>query len=69
MVDFANLCLESNSKNEVIYSEDVFAKATITLIGKMNNYIAFEGKKRLKNTLSEDYETICEQAILSQTNF
>ena len=46
VVDFANLCLESNKKNEVIYSEDIFAKVTITLIGKMNYYIASEGKEK-----------------------
>ena len=46
MVDFANLCLESNKKNEVTYSEDIFAKAAITLIGKMNYYIASEGKEK-----------------------
>ena len=63
VVEIANLCLEANNKNEVIHSKDVVVKAidAITLLGKANHQMTFERKERLKNALSEDYKTICEQ--------
>ena len=63
MVEIVNLCLEPDNKNEVIHSKDVVVKAidAITLLGKANQQITFERKERLKNALSEDYKTICEQ--------
>ena len=63
VVEIANLCLEADNKNEVIHSKDVVVKAidAITLLGKANHQMTFERKERLKNALSEDYKTICEQ--------
>ena len=59
VVDIANLCLEADKKNVVIHLRDVVVKAT--LAGNVNHQITFETKERLKNALSEDYKTICEQ--------
>ena len=63
MVEIVNLCLEVDNKNEVIHSKDVVVKAinAITLLSKANHQITFQRKERLKNALSEDYKTICEQ--------
>ena len=63
MVEIANLYLEANNKNEVIHSKDVVVKVidAIKLLGKANHQMTFDRKKRLKNALSEDYKTICEQ--------
>ena len=63
VVEIANLCLEADNKNEVIHSKDVVVKAVdaITLLGKSNHQMTFQRKERLKNALSEDYKTICEQ--------
>ena len=63
VVEFANLRLEADNKNEVIYSKDVVVKAidAITLLGKENQQMTFERKERLKNGLSQDYKNICEQ--------
>ena len=63
VVEIANLCLEFDNKNEMIQSKDVVVKAidTITLLGKANDQMTFERKERLKNTLTRDYKTICEQ--------
>ena len=65
MVEIANLCLEADNKNEVIDSKgkDVVVKTidAITLLGKANHQMTFERKEILKNALSEDYKTICEQ--------
>ena len=63
VVDIANLCLEADKKNVVIHLRDVVIKATdaITLAGNVNHQITFETKERLKNALSQDYKTICEQ--------
>ena len=62
LIEIANLCLEVDNKNEVIHS-DVVVKAidAITLLGKANHQMTFERKERMKNTLSKDYKTICEQ--------
>ena len=59
----ANLCLEANSKNEVIYSKDVIVKTgdAITLLGKMKNQMTFDRKQRLNNILSEEFKTIFEE--------
>ena len=32
-----------------------------TLLGKVNHQMTFERNERLKNDLSEDYKTVCEQ--------
>ena len=63
VVDIANLCLEADNKNEVIYSKDVVVKTigVFTLLGKLNHQMTFERKERLKNVLAEDYKTICQQ--------
>lgn len=63
VADIANLCLESNSKNEVIYSKDVIVKTgdAITLLGKMKNQMTFDRKQRLNNILSEEFKTISEE--------
>ena len=63
MVEIASLCLEADNKNEVIHSKDVVVKSidVITLLGKVNHQMTFEREERLKNSLSEDYKTICEQ--------
>ena len=63
MVEIANSCLKAHNKSEVIHSKDVVRKIIdgITLLGKANHQMTFERKERLKNTLSEDYKTICEQ--------
>ena len=63
VVEIANLCFKVDNKNEMIQSKDVVIKAidTITLLGKANHQMTFERKERLKNTLSRDYKTICEQ--------
>ena len=63
MVEIANLCLKADNKNDVIHWKDVVVKAidTITLLGKANHQMTFEWKERLKNALSEDYKTICQQ--------
>ena len=63
MVEIANLCWEADNKNEVIHSKDVVVKAidAITVLGKAKRQMTFERKERLKNALSEDYKTICEQ--------
>ena len=63
VAEIASFCLEVDNKNEVIHSKDVVAKATyaITLLEKANQQITFERKERLKNALSKDYKTICEQ--------
>ena len=55
--------MEADNKNEVIHSKDVVVKTidAITLLGKANHQMTFERKERLKNALSEDYKTICEQ--------
>ena len=63
LVEIVNLCLEADNKNEMIHSKDVVVKAidAITLLGKTSHQMTFETKERLKNALSEDYKTICEQ--------
>ena len=63
MVEIANLCLEADDKNELFHSKDVVGKAidATALLVKVNYQITFERKERLKNALSEDYKTICEQ--------
>ena len=63
VVDIANLCLEAENKNDLIHSKDVVVKAidAITLLGEVNHQMTFERKERLKNALSEDHKTICEQ--------
>ena len=63
VVDVDNLCLEADSKNKVIHSKDVVVKTieAFTLLGKVNNQMIFEKKERLKNALSEDYKTTCQQ--------
>ena len=63
VVEITNLCLEGDSKNEVIHSKDVVVKAVdvITLLDKANHKMTFERKEKLKNALPEDYKTICEQ--------
>ena len=63
VADIANLCLEANSKNEVIYSKDVIVKTgdAITLLGKMKNQMTFDRKQRLNNILSEEFKTIFEE--------
>ena len=47
----------------MIHAKDVVVKAidAITLLGKANHQMTFERKERLKNALSEDYKSICEQ--------
>ena len=47
MVEIANWCFETDSKNEVIHSKDFVVKAvdTITLLGKTNHQLTFEWKK------------------------
>ena len=63
VVDIANICLEADSKNEVIPSKDVIVKTrdAITLLDKLNNQMNFERNQRLNNTLSEGFETIFEE--------
>ena len=63
VVDIANICLEADSKNEVIPSKDVIVKTrdAITLLDKVNNQMTFERNQRLNNTLSEGFETIFEE--------
>ena len=57
VVGISNLSLEADNKNHVV----VKAMYAITLLGKANHQMTFERKERLKNALSEDYKTICEQ--------
>ena len=66
VIDIANLCLEANNKNKVIHSKDVVVKSidAITLLRKVNQQMTFKRKERLKNALSEDDKTICEQIWL-----
>ena len=54
MTEIANLCLETDNKNEVIHSKDGAVKSLngITLLGKVNDQMTFERKERLKNALS-----------------
>ena len=63
MVEIADFCSDASNKNEVVHSKDAVVKAidAIILLGKANHQMTFERKKRLKNALSEDYKTICEQ--------
>ena len=63
VVDIANLCLEADSKNEMIPSNYVIVKTrdAITMSGKVNNQMTFERKQRLNNTLSEEFKTIFEE--------
>ena len=63
MVEIANVCLEANNKNEEFHSKDVVIKAidAVTLLSKANDQMTFERRERLRNALSEDYKTICEQ--------
>ena len=64
MVDISNLCLKP-IKNEMILSKDVIVKTidAITLLGKENQQMTFERKRRLKNVLSEDYKTILNNCL------
>ena len=54
VTEIANLCLESDNKNEVIHSKDGAVKSLngIILLGKVNDQMTFERKERLKNALS-----------------
>ena len=54
MAKIANLCLETDNKNEVIHSKHDAVKSLdgITLLGKVNDQMTFERKERLKNALS-----------------
>lgn len=63
VVDIANICLEADSKNEVIHSKDVIIKTrdAITLLDKVNKQMTFERNQRLNNTLSEGFERIFEE--------
>ena len=64
VVDIANLFLEADKKNVVIHLRDVAVEVidVITLLGNVNHQVTFRTKKKkLKNALSEDHKTICEQ--------
>ena len=63
VMNIANNYLEADKSNKIVESRALVTKAAdaLTIMGKLNTMLTNERKSKLKPTLSESHQSLCDQ--------